>query len=34
MKRKLRRHGTGINAAQAEEIVRFLSTWSKQRSER
>ena len=34
IKRKLRRHGAGISAAQAEEIVRFLSTWSKQRSER
>lgn len=34
IKRKLRRHGTGISAEQAEEIVRFLSTWSAQRSEK
>ena len=32
VRRKLRRHGAGISPEQAGEIVRFLSTWSKQRT--
>jgi hypothetical protein len=32
LRRKLRRHGAGISPEQATEIVRFLSTWARQRS--
>jgi outer membrane biosynthesis protein TonB len=34
LKRKLRRHGTGISEAQAAEIAKFLSAWAEQKAER
>jgi hypothetical protein len=34
LKRKLRRHGTGISEAQAAEIAKFLSAWAEQKAGR